>query len=97
VAFDALISDTAQAFREGLTPEHRGTFEQALEALLTDPIPDGLTKIALPFPYRPGTYGYEAGEFWLAYSFLNPMVLYIASAYWSPSSPNRPPMDPRPA
>lgn len=90
MALDALISRTARSFVNGLAPPEREEFNAALELLLHDPFPDGVYKVALPFPYRPGTYGYAAASFWIAYTFLNSLVLYIATVYWSPDSPNHP-------
>lgn len=90
MALDALVSNTARAFVDKLAPPYRQEFRHVLDGLLGDPLPDGINKIELGFPYRPGTYGYAAGSFWIAYLFLNPMVLYIAAVYWSPSSPNHP-------
>jgi len=90
VPFDALLSKTARSFVDTLGPPYHQEFVAALNSLLQDPIPDGVTKVELPFPYRPGTYGYAAGSFWIAYLFLNALVLYIAAVYWSPTSPNHP-------
>lgn len=90
MAFDALVSNTARAFVDNLTPPYREEFRHVLDCLLEDPLPDRINKVELGFPYGPGTYGYAAGSFWMSYLFLNPMVLYIAAVYWSPSSPNHP-------
>ena len=90
MAFDALISQTARLFVDGLAAPDREEFEVALESLLHDPFPDGIHKVELGFPYQLGTYGYAMGSFWIAYLFLNSLVLYIAAVYWSPSSPNHP-------
>ena len=87
MALDALISDTARAFRDSLLERDREEFNQAIDALLDDPTPDGTTKVELPFPYRSGTFGFDSGSFWIAYLFLNAEVLYIVAAYWSPDSP----------
>jgi hypothetical protein len=90
VAFDALISRTARSFVGGLAPSGREEFEAVLDSLLDNPLPDGIRKVELGFPYRPGIYGFAAGSFWIAYLFLNPHVLYIPAVYWSPDSPNHP-------
>ena len=90
MAFDAVLSDTAEAFVSSLAPDDRRAFYVALDLLLEDPYPDARTKVVLPFPYRPGTYGFEHGNFWIAYAFLNPHVLAIATVYWSPNSPRYP-------
>ncbi len=90
MAFDALLSRTARSFVDGLARPDRQELDAALDALLRDPFPDGVSKVDLPFPYRPGTYGYAAGSFWFAYSFLHSLVLYVAAVYWSRDSPNHP-------
>ena len=88
--FDALLSNTARSFVDALPEHYQQEFAAVLYRLLEDPIPDGVNKVELPVPYRPGTYGYAAGSFWIAYLFLNALVLYIAAVYWSPDSPNHP-------
>ena len=90
MAFDALLSRTARFFVDGLARPRRQEFDAELDALLQDPFPDGIAKFELPFPYRPGTYGYATHSLWFAYTFLNPMVLYVAAVYWNPNSPNHP-------
>ncbi|MBI2908437.1 MAG: hypothetical protein HYX92_12390 [Chloroflexi bacterium] len=60
--------------------------------MLADPYEDGKTKTRLPFPYKRGTFGFEWGDFWMAYRFLNNYVLAIVAVYWNPHS-RRYPLD----
>lgn len=74
-----------------LSPEQQKAFWQAFEQLLSDPFPDGDTKVPLGgFPYREGTYGATIGGFWITYTFLNAATLAIGAVYWSPDSPHHP-------
>lgn len=90
VSFDAVFSDTADLFVNHLARDDRKAFHDALDALLSDPYPDGVTKVGLPFPYAPGTFGFEYGDFWLAYIFMNPHMLAIAAVFWNAKSPRYP-------
>jgi len=90
VSFDAVLSDTADLFVNHLARDDRRAFYDALDALLSDPYPDGVTKVELPFPYAPGTFGFEYGDFWMAYTFMNPHMLAIAAVFWNPKSPRYP-------
>lgn len=90
MAFDAVISDTAETFTSNLAREDRKAFHHALDILLSDPYPDGVIKVALTFPFKPGVFGFEYGDFWIAYTFINPQVLGIIAAFWSPKSPRYP-------
>jgi len=87
VTFDAVVSDTAEIFISGLDRGDRQRFYEALDVLMSDPHPDGVTKVALPFPYTPGTFGFYYRDFWIAYVFLNALVLGVIAAHWSPRSP----------
>ncbi len=79
--FDAVLSDTVERFLATLGPVERQEFYRALDVLLQDPYPDGDTKVALSFPYRPGTLGLGSGRFFIiTYTFLNPATLLIIGA-----------------
>jgi hypothetical protein len=90
VAFDAVLSGSAEKFIDSLSAFERESCEQALNILLDDPIIDGVHKTKLPFPYQPGVNGFEYGDFWFAYSFLNAAVLAIITIYWNPKSKKYP-------
>ena len=90
MSFDAVLSDTAQAFVDNLARDDHEAFDEALDVLLSDPYPDGLNKVELPFPYRPGTLGFEYRDFWIAYTFLNAYMLAVVAVYWNPKSPRYP-------
>ena len=89
MTFDAVLSDTAESFLAEIGPVERQNFYRALDVLLENPYPDGISKVALPFPYRPGTIGFSYGEFWISYAILNAATIGVASVYWSPDSPRR--------
>lgn len=90
MTFDAVLSATAEGFVSSLSPVDRQAFYRALDVLLQDPYPDGVSKILLAFfPYRSGTVGFAHGDFWISYSILNPAYIRIASVYWRPDSPRR--------
>ena len=90
MTFDAVLSNTAEAFLASLDPVDRQAFYQALDVLLQDPYPDGVSKVLLTFfPYRPGTLGFAHGDFWITYVILNSATIGIASVYWRPDSPRR--------
>ena len=86
MSFDAVLSDTADTFVNHLARDDRQAFREALDVLLSDPFPDGLTKVELPFPFASGTYGFEYEDFWIAYTFMNPYMLAIVAAFWNPKS-----------
>jgi hypothetical protein len=73
-----------------LARDDRKAFSEALNALLSDPYPDGVSKVELPFPYAPGTFGFEYRDFWMAYTFMSPHMLAIAAVFWNPKSPRYP-------
>ena len=88
--FDAVISDTAEAFLASLSPVDREQFYRALDVLCSDPHPDGISKVPLTFfPYQTEAIGFAYGEFWMTYTILNAATIGIASVYWSPDSPRR--------
>ena len=88
--FDAVLSRSAREFIASLDLADRFSFELALDNLLKDPNPDGVSKVTLDFfPHSPGVVGASVGEFWVTYSFLNAFTIQIASIYWSPDSPRR--------
>ena len=78
--FDAVLSDPLDHFLATLSPEERQEFYRALDSLLRDPHPDGNAKVALTFPYRPGTLGFGFGRFFLTYAFLSPATILIIGA-----------------
>jgi len=86
VSFDAVLSDTAQLFVDHLARDDRRAFNEALDVLLSDPYPDGISKVELPFPYAPGTLGFEYRDFWMAYTFMSSHMLAIAAVFWNPKS-----------
>lgn len=89
--YDALISQTARGFLNSLGAEDQAILRSALNRLLDNPAPDGLTKIALPaMPYREGTLGYTSGSFWIVYRVMNAATIYISAIHWSLDSPNHP-------
>ena len=90
VSFDAVLSDTAELFVNQLARDDRRAFYEALDVLLSNPYPDGINRVELPFPYRPGTLGFEYRDFWIAYTFLNAYMLAILAVYWNPKSPRYP-------
>lgn len=90
MTFDAVLSATAEGFVSSLSPVDRQAFYRALDVLLQDPYPDGVSKVRQDFYlYRPGTLGFAHGDFWITYSILNPAYIRIASVYWRPDSPRR--------
>jgi len=90
VTFDAVLSDTAELFVSNLARDDRQAFYEALDVLLSDPYADGITKVALPFPYHLETFGFDYADFWIAYIFENPYALGIVAVYWSSKSPRYP-------
>ena len=90
MSFDAVLSDTAEVFVSHLARDDRKAFYEALDVLLSNPYPDGLNKVELPFLYRPGTLGFEYGDFWIAYTFLSLYMLAIVAVFWNPKSPRYP-------
>ena len=90
MTFDAVVSDTAEMFISRLARDDRQRFYEALDVLMSAPHPDGVTKVALPFPYTPGTLGFYYRDFWIAYVFLNALVLGVVAVDWSPRSPRYP-------
>jgi hypothetical protein len=90
VSFDAVLSDTAEIFVNHLARDDRQRFYEALDVLLTDPYPDGISKVELPFPYTPNTFRFEYKDFWIAYIFMSLNMLAIASVFWNPKSPRYP-------
>jgi len=90
VRFDAVLSGGAELFVSHLARDDRRAFNEALEILLSDPYADGISKVELPFPYTPGTFGFEYRDFWMAYTFINPYTLGIAAVFWNPRSPRYP-------
>jgi hypothetical protein len=90
VSYDAVLSDTAQLFVDHLARDDRRAFNEALDVLLSDPYPDGISKVELPFPYAPGTFGFEYSDFWIAYTFMSLHMLAIAAVFWNPKSPRYP-------
>lgn len=90
MSFDAVLSDTAQLFVDHLARDDRRAFNEALDVLLSDPYPDGISKVELPFPYAPGTLGFEYRDFWMAYTFMSSHMLAIAAVFWNPKSPRYP-------
>ena len=88
--FDAVISSSSRTFLQSLSISERIEFFWALDDLLRDPYPDGVSKVALDFyPYSPETFGASIGEFWMSYTFLNTATISIAGVYWNPDSPRR--------
>ncbi|MFH1560574.1 MAG: hypothetical protein ABID84_04095 [Chloroflexota bacterium] len=90
MTFDAVLSDVAESFLASLSPVEREGFYRVLDTLCADPYPDNVSKVYLPFPYRPGTIGFSQGEFWVAYVILNAATIAVAQVYWSPDSPRHP-------
>lgn len=90
MSFDAILSDAAELFVSHLARDDRQAFFEALDVLLADPYPNDLNKVYLPFPYRPGTLGFEYGDFWIAYTFMSSHMLAIAAIFWNPKSPRYP-------
>ncbi len=91
MTFDAVLSEVAEIFLAALTStEREECYRILLDALCIDPYPDGVSKVYLPFPYRPGTIGYAQGEFWFAYVILNAAYIGVAAIYWNPASPKHP-------
>src|SRR4051812_363689 len=87
--FDAILSSLARHFVDRLTDEQHKAFTAALDVLCSNPYEDGDTKTALNFyPYQPGTYAFQYGEFVLTYYFVNNATLGIAQVGWHPGSPN---------
>lgn len=86
MSFDAVLSDTAQLFVDHLARDDRRAFNEALDVLLSDHYPDGISKVELPFPYTPGTLGFEYRDFWMAYTFMSSHMLAIAAVFWNPKS-----------
>ena len=88
--FDAVISRSARTFPQSLSSGDRDQFFRVLDSLLSDPHPDGASKVPLNYyPYNPGTVGYTGGQFWITYTFLNGATIGITGAQWSPNSPRR--------
>ena len=88
--FDHVISVSARAFLESLSGPDQAELLRALDILVANPHPDGVSKITLNgFPYQPGTIGATCGDFWIVYRFLNAATLAIATVYWKPDSPRR--------
>ena len=90
MTFDAVLSDTADSFLSSLDHVDRETFYQVLDTLCADPYPDSVSKVELPFPYRPGTIAYSHDGFWIAYVILNAATIAVVQVYWAPDSPKHP-------
>ncbi len=64
---------------EDLDPAEREAFNQALALLMADPLPDGLTKMELPFFREPSIFAFSSGAFTMTYTFLpeHPLVFFV--------------------
>ena len=89
MTFDVVLSDTAEAFLAEIGPVERRDFYRALDVLLQDPYPDGISKVSLPFFYRPGVIGFTYRKFWISYVIQNAATIGVASVYWAPDAPRR--------
>lgn len=75
--FDAVLSAEAEGYLARLNLAQREAFYEALTALMSDPLPDGDTKGALPFPRERRTFAFAFGAFTMTYTFddRNPLVI----------------------
>lgn len=49
----------------------------AIEQVMQDPHPDGVTKASLGAPYPPGTVGFTTPDYWITYRFLNSTTIEV--------------------
>jgi len=90
VTFELVLSRGAEEFLASIAPFEREQLFRGLTLLALDPFPDGRTKIALPFPHRPGTLGTSFGQFWIAYTLQGHERLVVLTIYWSLDSGRNP-------
>ncbi len=49
----------------------------AIDRMMQDPRPDGVTKALLGAPYPPGTVGFATPDYWITYRFLNSTIVEV--------------------
>lgn len=76
---DLFLDAAARRFVEALSEAERLEVQAAIDHLMSDPEPDGTSRIRLPLPYRFGAIGYTAGRFFFTYEFENPATVRILS------------------
>ena len=74
---DAILSPIAgQAFNaQDASGQER--MQAAIEQMMRDPHPDGVTKALLGAPYPRGTVGLVSRDYWITYRFLNSTVVEV--------------------
>lgn len=77
VAFDIYLRPTARSYKDGLSTGQREQVEAAIEVLMGDPYEDGLTKLAIGFPFRYDSICYVTEDFLIAYYFENAAVVTV--------------------
>lgn len=77
MAFDAFLDSGARRFKDDLPPEEQEQIDNAIEVLMGDPYEDGLTKLAVGFPFRYDSICYVTEDFLVAYYFENAAVVTV--------------------
>lgn len=81
--FDVFFEDRAQEFIDTLSASGYDRLMVGIGLLITDPYPDNRTKVRMPFPFRYGTIGYTAGNFFIVFEFENATTLRISTISWA--------------
>ena len=76
---DLFLDPGARGFVDSLSPVEQLEVQVAIDHLMSDPEPDGTSRIRLPLPYRFGAIGYTAGGFFFTYEFENPATVRVLS------------------
>ncbi len=77
MAFDAFLDSGARHFKDSLPAEQQEQVDDAIEVLMGDPYEDGLTKLAIGFPFRYDSICYATEDFLIAYYFENAAVVTV--------------------
>ena len=79
---DVFLDQRAEDAFRSLEVLDRLRVQEAIDRLMSDPYPDGTTKIQLPFPFRYGTIGYRTDGFFITYGFENAATLRVYTISW---------------
>lgn len=67
---DAVLSPSARQILDAQDAAGQRRMRAAIEQVMRDPRPDGVTKALLGPPYPPGTVGIATPDYWVTYRFL---------------------------